>query len=80
MKGLDPDLAPISGWAVAVTVRSTRWRASVNPELDQRCLELAFADLCQLQPHQRLRALTQFRSIDPLLADKLQLELLLALH
>jgi hypothetical protein len=24
--------------------------------------------------------LTQFRSIDPLLADKLQLELLLALH
>jgi hypothetical protein len=52
----------------------------VNPELDQRCLELAFADLCQLQPHQRLRALTQFRSIDPLLADKLQLELLLALH
>ncbi|MFZ9899905.1 MAG: hypothetical protein ACO3D4_00320 [Vulcanococcus sp.] len=47
--------------------------------MDQRCLELAVSDLRQLQPHQRQRALTHFRSIDPLLADKLQLELLLAL-
>jgi hypothetical protein len=52
----------------------------VNPELDQRCLELAFADLRLLHPHQRRKALSQFRSIDPLLADKLKLELLLALH
>ena len=79
MRGLDPDLALTPGSDLVAAVRSSRWRSPVNPELDQRCLELAFADLCQLQPHQRLLALTQFRSIDPLLADKLQLELTLAL-
>ncbi len=51
----------------------------MNRELDQRCLELALADLRQLQPRQRLRALAQFRAIDAPLADKLQLELLLHL-
>ncbi len=48
----------------------------MNRELDQRCLELALADLRQLQPQQRCRALAQFRAIDEPLADKLQLELL----
>ncbi len=48
----------------------------MNRELDQRCLELALADLRPLHPQQRLRALAQFRAIDPRLADRLQLELL----
>jgi hypothetical protein len=52
----------------------------VNRELDQRCLELALADLRHLQPMQRRRALAQFRAIDAPLAEKLQLELLLHLH
>jgi hypothetical protein len=47
----------------------------VNRELDQRCLELAVADLRELQPQQRLRALAQFRAIDVDLAQRLQLEL-----
>jgi hypothetical protein len=51
----------------------------VNRELDQRCLELALADLLALHPQQRCRALAQFRAIDAGLADKLQLELLLHL-
>ena len=48
----------------------------MNRELDQRCLELALADLRQLHPHQRQRALMQFRAIDAQLAERLQLELL----
>jgi hypothetical protein len=48
----------------------------VNRELDQRCLELALADLRPLHPRQRSRALAQFRAIDPHLADRLQLELM----
>lgn len=52
----------------------------MNRELDQRCLELALADLRRLQPNQRHKALAQFRSIDASLAEKLQLELLLHLH
>ena len=51
----------------------------MNQELDQRCLELALADLLELHPQQRRRALDQFRAIDSGLADKLQLELLLHL-
>lgn len=47
----------------------------MNRELDQRCLELAVADLRELQPLQRLRALAQFRAIDGELALRLQLEL-----
>lgn len=52
----------------------------MNRELDQRCLELALADLRHLHPHQRRRALAQFRAIDARLAEKLQLELLFHLH
>lgn len=52
----------------------------MNLELDRRCLELALADLRQLQPHHRCRALAQFQAIDPRLAEKLQLELLFHLH
>jgi hypothetical protein len=48
----------------------------VNREFDQRCLELALADLRPLQPQQRSRALAQFQAIDPRLAEKLQLELM----
>jgi hypothetical protein len=62
---------------VADVIRSLR--SPCERELDQRCLELALADLRQLQPRQRLRALAQFRAIDASLADKLQLELLLHL-
>jgi hypothetical protein len=47
----------------------------VNHDLDRRCLELALADLRQLQPPQRRRALAQFQAIDPALANRLQLEL-----
>jgi len=47
----------------------------VNQELDRRCLELALADLRQLQPTQRRLALAQFQAIDPALASRLQLEL-----
>jgi hypothetical protein len=52
----------------------------VNPDLDRRCLELAVADLRQLHPHQRSRALAQFRAIDANLAERLQLELSYRLH
>ena len=52
----------------------------MNRELDQRCLELALADLRHLHPLQRRLALAQFRAIDAPLAAKLQLELLLHLH
>ena len=54
---------------------SVRCRYNVNRELDQRCVELALADLRPLEARQRLRALAQFRAIDPQLADRLQLEL-----
>lgn len=47
----------------------------MNRELDQRCVELALADLRLLEAQQRHRALAQFRAIDPQLADRLQLEL-----
>jgi hypothetical protein len=52
----------------------------VNPDLDRRCLELAVADLRQLHPSLRSRALAQFRAIDPKLAERLQLELSYRLH
>ncbi|MFM7652470.1 MAG: hypothetical protein ACKO5M_06045 [Vulcanococcus sp.] len=52
----------------------------MNPDLDRRCLELALADLRQLHPQQRCRALAQFRAIDPRLAERLQLELSYRLH
>jgi phage-related protein len=48
----------------------------VNRELDQRCIELALADLRCLQPQQRRRALAQLQSIDSELAERLNLELL----
>ena len=48
----------------------------MNREFDQRCLELALADLRPLHPLQRSRALAQFHAIDPRLAQKLELELL----
>jgi len=38
------------------------------------------ADLRLLHPHQRSRALAQFRAIDPNLAERLQLELSYRLH
>jgi hypothetical protein len=47
----------------------------VNRELDQRCVELALADLLLLEAQQRQRALAQFHAIDPRLAERLQLEL-----
>ena len=54
---------------------SVRCRCHVNRELDQRCVELALADLRLLGAQQRHRALAQFRAIDPQLAERLQLEL-----
>lgn len=51
----------------------------MNRELDQRCLQLAVADLRALSPEHRQRALLQFKAIDPALAERLQLELLLEL-
>jgi hypothetical protein len=54
---------------------SVSCRCNVNRELDQRCLELALADLRPLEAQQRHRALAQFRAIDPQLAERLQLEL-----
>ncbi len=54
---------------------SDRCRCNVNRELDQRCVELALADLRLLETQQRQRALAQFHAIDPRLAERLQLEL-----
>ena len=48
----------------------------MNRELDQRCLELALADLLELHTQQRRRTLEQFRANVSGLADKSQLELL----
>ena len=48
----------------------------MNLELDQRCLELAVADLRHLPSHHRALALRHLRAIDSALADKLALELL----
>lgn len=48
----------------------------MNWELDQRCLELAVADLQALSAQQRAIALAQFRAIDFKLAERLQLELI----
>ena len=75
MRWLAADLAPAIGCGAALALRSGRCGSSVNRELDQRCLELAVADLRELQPLQRLRALAQFRAIDGELALRLQLEL-----
>jgi len=48
----------------------------VNLELDQRCLELAVADLRHLPSQHLALALHHLRAIDSALADKLALELL----
>lgn len=48
----------------------------MNLELDQRCLELAVADLRHLPSQHRVLALRHLRAIDSALADKLALELL----
>ena len=47
----------------------------MNLELDQRCLELAVADLRHLPIQHRALALHHLRAIDSALADKLALEL-----
>ena len=49
----------------------------MNRDFDQACLELAVADLINLSPLQRRRALAHFQSIDVALAERLQFELLL---
>ena len=65
----------VAGCRPGRALASVRCRYNVNRELDQRCVELALADLRPLEAQQRHRALAQFRAIDPQLAERLQLEL-----
>ena len=76
MRGLAADLASPAGCRWRPTVRSDRCSTCVNLELDQRCLELAVADLRHLPSQHRALALHHLRAIDSALADKLALELL----